>query len=225
MKRLVLISDQHGCLPEVPECDLLLIGGDICPVDMPHDPATQRVWLDTNFRKWLEEVPARRVVGIAGNHDFVFEAKEHPRDLPWTYLIDSGTEFEGVSIWGTPWVPSLKNWAFCSDNPAFVEAETYDRIPEELDVLLTHAPPKGCGDKIPAGTKVNPDAEDIYMGCSKVKKHILRAKPRVVVTGHIHGAYGVYPCGESRVYNAALNDEYYGPRLRKPFVLEGLPGD
>jgi metallophosphoesterase superfamily enzyme len=50
----------------------LLIAGDICPVTN-HDPEFQARWLRWEFREWLESVPARQKVFIAGNHDLVFE--------------------------------------------------------------------------------------------------------------------------------------------------------
>src|SRR5262249_2246103 len=86
--------------------DLLLLAGDLAPVQN-HDLYFQAAWLDDNFRSWLSRQPARHIIGIAGNHDLVFERAPHlvPRDLPWTYLQDSGTTWEGFKIWGTPWQP------------------------------------------------------------------------------------------------------------------------
>jgi DNA repair exonuclease SbcCD nuclease subunit len=72
MTTIYALADIHGQLPDwrdCPECDLLLIGGDICPDMLPED---QFRWLNQVFRTWLERVPARNIVGIAGNHDLTF---------------------------------------------------------------------------------------------------------------------------------------------------------
>src|SRR4051812_12302796 len=107
------LSDLHGTLPEIAPCDLLLLGGDLCPVT-DHRLSYQADWLDTTFRRWLEQVPARRIVAVAGNHDLVFEKAPYllPRDLPWTYLQDSGCTWEGLQLYGTPWQPWFFDWAF-----------------------------------------------------------------------------------------------------------------
>ena len=71
--KVVALSDPHGQLPgQVPPCDLLLLAGDLCPVEN-HGIAFQANWLDRTLRPWLKRVPARKVVGVAGNHDFIFE--------------------------------------------------------------------------------------------------------------------------------------------------------
>src|SRR3954452_22943471 len=103
---IVAASDLHGHLPDVPECDLLLLAGDLCPV-ADHSIPTQAQFPAGPFKDWLASVPARQIVGIAGNHDFIFErdADLVPRNLPWTYLQDAGAAFGGFNVFGTPWQP------------------------------------------------------------------------------------------------------------------------
>src|SRR4051794_31800910 len=87
--KVVAASDLHGHLPAVPPCDLLLLAGDLCPVS-DHSTSTQAEFLGGPFRDWLETVPAKHVVGIAGNHDFIFERdpEQGPRGLGGAYLPD-----------------------------------------------------------------------------------------------------------------------------------------
>src|SRR5258708_36035135 len=112
--RLVLTSDLHGHLPDIPPCDLLLIGGDVCPIQN-HRLDFQADWLRYRFVPWLRQAPAREKFFIAGNHDFIF-AEEPGQvryiDWPGIYLQDSGCVWEGVHIWGTPWANELPGWPF-----------------------------------------------------------------------------------------------------------------
>ena len=104
--RYVCTSDLHGALPEIPECDVLLLGGDICPVSN-HRLDFQQSWLDTDFRYWLKRIPAKKIIGCVGNHDLIFQEKPNwvPKDLPWTYLEDSGIKHKELNIYGSPWQP------------------------------------------------------------------------------------------------------------------------
>ena len=65
--KIVAISDLHGQLPTVPECDLLLIAGDICPVHN-HKLFYQDIWLRSVFAAWLRQQRAKRIIGVWGNH-------------------------------------------------------------------------------------------------------------------------------------------------------------
>ena len=58
--RVAAISDLHGYLPDTPPCDVLLIGGDVCPV-YDHGLDFQRRWLQTEF--------ARVAITSAGGED------------------------------------------------------------------------------------------------------------------------------------------------------------
>jgi len=207
--RICCIADMHGNLPDVPPCDLLLLGGDLGP-KRSRDVAAARFWLDTTFRAWLETLPrTTAVVGVAGNHDFVFE-KGHPkfdRPLPWTYLQDSATTVDGLSIWGTPWQPTFYNWAFNLDEP--VLAAKWDLVPDGTDVLLLHGPPFGYGDPTPRGP----------VGSESLLRRIEALQPRLAVAGHIHSGYGVYKIGATTFVNAAHVDEGYQPANR-PVLLD-----
>jgi Icc-related predicted phosphoesterase len=142
--RVAAISDLHGFLPEIPPCDLLLVGGDVCPVD-DHALDFQRRWLEGPFSAWLAGLDADAIVGIAGNHDFVAEADpELMRSLPWTYLCDETAEVGRLRIHGSPWTPTFMKWAFMQDDEDLAGA--WARIPDDVDVLLTHGPPLGHGD-------------------------------------------------------------------------------
>jgi Icc-related predicted phosphoesterase len=200
--KLLAISDLHGFLPDVPPCDLLLIAGDITPV-RDHSIAHQAEWLDTTFRFWLESVPARKIVGVAGNHDFIFQEAPHrvPRDLRWTYLQDSGTEWEGLRFWGTPWQPWFYDWAFNLYEPDLVAK--WALIPAETDILVLHAPPYGYGDGVPERGGVR------RTGSPSLLKRIEEIAPRVVVFGHIHEGRGEWRLGKTVLANVTVVDERY----------------
>ena len=138
------MSDLHGNLPDLSHLnfDVLLIGGDICPVTN-HTDRFQADWLDTIFRMWIGHIKAP-VVAVAGNHDFVFDRNPGMvPSLPWTYLQDSGTTLpNGMRAWGSPHQPYFGGWAFNLHQDDFIDelAEKWDMIPADTDVLLLHGP-------------------------------------------------------------------------------------
>lgn len=144
--KIVATADLHGWLGmDMPEADVLVIAGDVCPDE---NVAMQLAWLDGPFRNWLRAQPAKRVIGIAGNHDFVFEkwgGAVRELYLPWRYLEDRSCLIEGVRFHGIPWVPNLSNWAFHADDHRL--DERYDNIADDVDVVISHGPPQFYCDK------------------------------------------------------------------------------
>ena len=59
--RLVLTGDLHGYLPPVQTCDVLLIAGDVCPIQS-HKLDFQADWLKWTFIPWLRRAPARQKI-------------------------------------------------------------------------------------------------------------------------------------------------------------------
>lgn len=219
------ISDLHGELPEWPsDATVALLAGDICPDFADHRGGNgqfhQSAWLATEFRAWLDRRPhGCCVVATWGNHDFIgHHPKLQPQRLPVTWLVDDEVTIVDergepkLRIWGTPWCPRLSGWAFYASPEAMRAA--YDPIPEDLDILMSHSPPRGVGDRIPAETKYNPYVDDINVGHDELREAIAVKKPKVVICGHIHEARGSYelpgpdgPLGS--LYNVAAVDENY----------------
>jgi Icc-related predicted phosphoesterase len=178
--RAAAISDLHGFLPDVPPCDLLLIAGDVCPVE-DHDLDFQRRWLAGPFSDWLDRLDAGEIVGIAGNHDFIAEADPGlMRSLPWTYLCDESIDVDGVRVHGSPWTPTFMAWAFMHDEEDL--AAVWAGIPDEVDVLVTHGPPLGHGDLAVHG---------VHVGSGKLAERLAQLdRLRLHAFGHIHEAGG-----------------------------------
>lgn len=191
---IVAISDIHGYLPPIPECDLFLLAGDLSPVYTSHDPDQQKKWWDNALGPWLGNVRAGRKVVIAGNHDFVAHKHEewvyewantwtHQGIGRITYLRDEAVEVNGWKIYGHPWVPLLRNWAFYASDLALKgKAEA---IPEDTSILITHGGPHGLGDKTNYGDSA---------GDPSLRLAITHNLPnlKLHVFGHIHEAYGEY---------------------------------
>lgn len=211
------ISDLHGFLPTIPKGDVLLIAGDIVPMDC-HSVRAGAAWLDTTFRKWLESLPVERVIATWGNHDFVAENRRKdwvPPDLPWSVLVDrsmriyvEGTD-EYLNVYGAPW-QATRGWAFAM--PEEELEEKWKLIPSGLDVLLTHGPSYMVLDRA-MGTR---------FGSKSLLQAVDYKQPRVHIHGHIHESHGDVVIGTTHVYNVALVDEDYRPVNKiTTFTLEG----
>lgn len=93
------------------------------------------------------------------------------------YLQDSMTTVHGLRIYGSPWQPQFCEWAF---NLGSLEElrEVWDKIPEGIDVLMTHGPPFGRGDRC---------TMDVNGGCPELLLAVQnRVRPKFHVYGHIH---------------------------------------
>lgn len=196
-------SDLHGMLPDpdsVPPCDIFLIAGDVTPV-WNHNPAFQESWLHTHFAKWIGAIRAEHKILIAGNHDFV--AEERPEIMEshlWTYLCDQAITVEGVKIYGTPWTPPFYNWAFM--RPESELEAIYNDIPDGIDILISHGPPRDCCDKNILGQRC---------GSYALARQIREIKPKIVITGHIHEAHGRGTIDNTNVYNVSHVNFSYKP--------------
>jgi Icc-related predicted phosphoesterase len=209
--KICCLSDLHGHLPNIPECDLLLLAGDYPKGWCGED----HWWYRDNFQPWLEYTSQKcKIIGVAGNHDRVFQKNfDSLPKMEWTYLQDSGTEWNGLKIWGSPWQPRFYDWAFNADEAEL--KQKWDLIPENTDVLVLHGPPHGYGDRAP---RVNEKGYE-NTGSPSLLERIKSLKLKLVVAGHIHSGYGRYQIGETIFVNAAFVNEQYIPS-HEPIVVE-----
>ncbi len=235
--RIVALADQHGHLPAIQPCDLLLIGGDICPDVFGgrlarNRPELQAAWFDRSIRPWLKALPATYKVATWGNHDWCGMRCPPPEDLPdvasatrLQILVDAETcvpagattgdraDRATVRIWGTPWSNPFMDWAFMK-SPAEL-ANIYASIPEGIDVLLSHQPPYGYGDHV-----YDPIRERFeHLGSWELLAAIDRVRPRVVICGHIHSGHGRYEYKGIPICNVSVVDDQYRP-VHEPTVIE-----
>jgi Icc-related predicted phosphoesterase len=211
--RVVCASDLHEHLVDVPECDLLLLGGDLTFAFGGSDD--KWAWLEGEFADWLERVPAREVVAVAGNHDRDIEARGFPGGLRCHYLEDGAVEVFGLAIWGTPWQPWFHDWAFNAprvDGERFL-AGKFAAIPHGTDIVVCHGPPLGYGDRLQTGSRAGSSAE---------VELVDRVEPPLLVCGHIHSDAGRFRRGRTEIVNASIVDDSY--ELARDVVVIDLPG-
>lgn len=218
-------ADTHGVLPDIPDCDILCIAGDISPIRGSHDKWVQRKWFEEVFLPWGASATCQIVV-VPGNHDFMFErgymkSVKLPDNVH--VLIDQAKTINDVKFYGFPWCPALRNWAFySSDNDMIKKA---NRIPANLDVLILHAPPNIQGSTIDVSNDIIDVAGTVrHFGCENIAFEILQKNPKFVICGHIHsGDHSPIHFGNSIVRNVSMMSEQYFPKYPiVELIEEGL---
>jgi Icc-related predicted phosphoesterase len=218
--KICCTSDLHGSLPDIPDCDLLLIGGDLC---YSSNFAHQLIWLEDDFKNWVNKIVCRGIdiVCIAGNHDFLMES--HPElwkeiwhnyptalDGRFHYLENNGKTINRLKIWGTPGSLPFGNWAF--NYPEEKLEHIFSSI-DVADIIISHGPPLGYGDW--ALTSYGGE----HVGSRAALNLIDRIQPKLFVTAHLHESYGEYQRGTTKIVNASLMTRDYRPN-NKPILLE-----
>ena len=204
--KIVAISDTHGNEIEIPPCDLLIHAGDLTMSGSQDEVERAIGWL----LGLKEKGACQAVVIVPGNHDFFLQDQSVTLhgDNVWL-LRDAGCEFEGVSIWGSPFTPAFFDWAFMEKGNDI--QKHWDLIPAGLDILITHGPPFGTLDQNPQG---------MHCGCPHLAEALKRIQPKAHIFGHIHHSHGSTWDGKS--HNVSICDEGYRP-TRSPLELEIAP--
>ena len=183
--RIVSISDTHNqgnWIPKIPNGDVLVHAGDHTGRGFRNEMMKALGWLE-RLKDQFENI-----ILIAGNHDFF--AEKHPEEMNEAceeagliYLHDESTIINGVKFYGSPYQPWFHDWAFNLRRGEPLRKK-WAQIPEDTDVLITHGPPVGLGDRT--------QREEKHVGCVDLLNRIAVVKPKLHIFGHIHEGYGVH---------------------------------
>ena len=209
MVKIACIADTHHKFEkiEVPKCDILLHAGD-CLYD-----GTYTEWVA--FLVWFSTQPAKHKILIPGNHDFYIQnnpkkARAAAALMDIIILIDEEITVEGLRIYGTPWCPKLKYWAYYADDKKL--AAKAKAIPLGVDIVLTHSPAYGVLDQV--GLRKT--------GWTQLTKRLKVVKPQLHVCGHIHEGYGERLKNGIIHINASSCNVRYKP-INAPVEIELAP--
>ena len=204
---IVCISDTHNSTPPLPPGDILIHAGDLTAHGTLAEMQAQL--------QWLSSQPHSHKIVIAGNHDILLDEScdtkfltrsgdgvAERKELDWNgiqYLQDEAVTLEipipgpglpqmrRVKIYGSPSTPEFGQWAF--QYPPIRDVWT-GRIPDDTEILVVHGPPALYGD---CDGEKKPSGEVKVKGDGYLLREIRRVKPKMVICGHIHGAFGIKP--------------------------------
>lgn len=165
---------------------------------------------------WMAAQPATYRLLVLGNHDRY--ARERPAETlaacdeaGVVWLDGSGVRIDSVHWWGSARMPPFRARGTEATSDPERRAH-WSTIPSDVDVLVTHVPPFGIGDRAFDGTP---------LGCVDLREAVLEKAPKIHVFGHIHEAHGAFREEGHRTafYNAA-SLPLRSKEPRAPLVLD-----
>lgn len=215
--KVVAFSDSLGVNPvDLPDGDVLVCTGNFTRFG---DRREVTKWYD-----WFTQQPHRHKVLVYGNHEISTDIHCFKRKQPWMtwdcpdediltpppgqgvhLLHGTGVTIEGVTFWGHPGLPPAREGVptrhgnfYCAHQFETQEesAATWATCPNNVDVMVTHAPPYGVLDC----------HRGHHIGNAELRDEIdRRVKPKVHVFGHVSDCPGMAEFGLRKpvYYNVA----------------------
>lgn len=190
--KIVALSDTHSkhrLIEEVPDGDVLVHAGDMTETGDLREVE--------DFAEWFSSFNHEYKMVVAGNHDFVFDGIEDAerqdainalKEEDIIYLENDTIMLDGIRFYGTPYSKSFDKYVFTDE---------FGKIPETVDVLITHGPPKGKLDNTKGWGRI---------GCKDLRQAVNNVEPSVHIFGHAHYCDGEDGLGS---YNVSILDEDY----------------
>lgn len=196
--RLWHISDTHDnheslTIPE--NIDIVIHSGDISNYRDVFRNALEAA----KFLEWYKSLNIEYKCLCAGNHDSSIEKRLiTPGDISSMgiiYLENSETTIEGVRIWGSPFTPTFGDWSFMKARDKI--SRIWEEIPEGIDIVVTHGPPKGTLD-----LSYDREGKLEFCGDGALGKKIVKIQPKLHLFGHLHDMEGVKNAGYLKYPNS-----------------------
>eukprot|EP00401_Gymnodinium_catenatum_P077755 CAMPEP_0117477560 /NCGR_PEP_ID=MMETSP0784-20121206/10888_1 /TAXON_ID=39447 /ORGANISM="" /LENGTH=339 /DNA_ID=CAMNT_0005271871 /DNA_START=20 /DNA_END=1039 /DNA_ORIENTATION=+ len=180
--RIVVMSDTHGFHEAltVPDGDILVHCGDAAV-----DTGWNRRHQFQKFASWFTSLPHPVKIFVAGNHDEGVAT----RVALGGCLLERSRRCGGLHFYGAP---------FRRDDG------TYEPLPKDIDVLVSHVPPRGILDD--ASPDFDMPGSEEAIGSRMLRSRLTQLgerMPRLHLFGHVHEARGTYKTSGTLFVNAA----------------------
>ncbi|PXF44336.1 Metallophosphoesterase domain-containing protein 1 [Gracilariopsis chorda] len=181
---LVIVSDTHRWFcRSLPFGDIVIHCGD-------------SEWGVSGLEAWASNLPHQRKFVIPQNMDC--RLKEQTKGYTnVTYLQDKEIEVSWLKIYGSPWTPKFVG-EFQVEDEKRAHA-VWNRMPTDVDVLITHEPTKGILDVTSRGMSI---------GDSALLEKACTVRSRVHCLGHVHKSYRTLNEEHTLFCNAAVFNHY-----------------
>lgn len=201
--KIWFISDTHGhhASLQVPAVDVVVHCGD----ESNHGNLWMNEAESRRFFEWFDKLDISNKGFVPGNHSTAVEqGLIRPEEYPSIhFLIHDSITIGGLKFFGSPYTPRFHDWAYMKARNKL--DLVWSSIPDDVDVLITHGPPKGVLD-------ITHDIESkglVQVGCRALRRQVEeRIKPRIHAFGHIHDErginnYGMLTFSETQFINCA----------------------
>lgn len=234
--KITFISDTHGQMGYLKK-EYLHKGGDVLihSGDLTNSGSLGEVF---NQLTIMRSLPFKYKFFMPGNHDLIFESNpkesiELVDQINKTFCnepggsielifpqglktIDYGTE--KINLFFSCYMPKFGNWAFMLPRNSAELRKEVEKIPNNIDILVTHSPPLGILDKNREG---NP------CGCEILKEMYQSKKisPKLHAFGHIHETPGIQKTWGTTFINASSlchvsKGSNFLLQVREPYTIE-----
>ncbi len=207
--KIGVISDSHGYKFECEPVDVFCHCGDTTARGTYAESIALAEYMKENIK-------TTHIILCPGNHDLCYE-----EDLPTMkhdlkqiderieVLVNEEIVIDGIRFYCSPFTPIFFDWAFMQDEAAL--EKTFSKIPQDVDVLITHGPPHGI---------LDPGHRQDHAGSTALLHAVTSRNIKHHFFGHLHGSGGhKNHMGDTTFYNVAMVDDRYKVK-RGPFILE-----